>query len=59
MSGILSNITSNVQISGDMIYNQKKKKTNPFIKKKKKAIPKSTENTIRYILAKIHIFASS
>lgn len=58
MSGILSNITSNVQISGDMIYNQKKKKTNPFIKKKK-AIPKSTENTIRYILAKIHIFASS
>lgn len=36
MSGILSNITSNVQISGDMIYNQKKKKTNPFIKKKKK-----------------------
>lgn len=35
MSGILSNITSNVQISGDMIYNQKKKKTNPFIKKKK------------------------
>lgn len=47
-----------MQISGDMIYNQKKKEKQS-IYQKKKAIPKSTENTIRYILAKIHIFASS
>lgn len=46
MSGILSNITSNVQISGDMIYNQKKKKTNPFIKKKKKQFQRAQKTRL-------------